>query len=347
MRLLYVGGLRSGQTSLYRYRALQRLGQDLIPFDMNDHALRPGKLNAIADRFPMGPLIVSVNIELLKTVRRQKPEVIWFDRAMRFTPRTIRKIKSEGIFTISYNQDPAFYRNPQTPHFFYQHHKILKMLDLHCLFRGPDLPRYEALGVQFIQTQFSYDSEQQFPPPEGWSDQDRTREVSFIGGPFDDRAQFLRQLFTAYKLPVSISGPRWHKMLSPAEQVLYQRGAMLRDHEYRENIWKSKINLSFITQNGDDVAHKAFEITACGGFLLALRSPRHLASFVEGKEAEFFSTVEECAQKCRYYLDHPAEREAIARRGCQRAHASGYDNDSQLARILQRARELRSAGKYV
>jgi len=76
---------------------------------------------------------------------------------------------------------------------------------------------------------------------------------------------------------------------------------MLKDAEYRENIWKSKINLSFITrENEEDVAHKAFEIAACGGFLLALRSPGHEACFQEGKEAEYFSSLEECAAKIRY-----------------------------------------------
>jgi spore maturation protein CgeB len=118
---------------------------------------------------------------------------------------------------------------------------------------------------------------------------------------------------------------------------------MLKDEEYRETIWKSKINLAFITElNEEDVVHKAFEIAACRGFLLAQRSPGHEACFQEGKEAEFFSSPEECATKIRYYLEHPSEREKIAMRGCERARRSGYDNDTQLSRVLDRLEELRS-----
>jgi spore maturation protein CgeB len=144
-----------------------------------------------------------------------------------------------------------------------------------------------------------------------------------------------------YGFPVTISGPGWEKVFSKIKQKRYMRGGMLRDAEYRENIWKSKINITFITRmNEEDVAHKAFEIAACGGFLLALRSPGHQACFEEGKEAEFFSSLEECADKIRYYLEHPVEREEIARRGCERAMNSGYDNDTQLLRVLERLSEM-------
>jgi spore maturation protein CgeB len=117
------------------------------------------------------------------------------------------------------------------------------------------------------------------------------------------------------------------------------------DEAYRRGIWASRINLSFVTEmNEEDVAHKAFEIAACGGFLLALRTPGHQACFEEGREAEFFSTIEECAEKARYYLEHPAEREEIARRGCERARLSGYDNDTQLNRVLEEIKKHRATG---
>jgi spore maturation protein CgeB len=113
-------------------------------------------------------------------------------------------------------------------------------------------------------------------------------------------------------------------------------GALL-GNEYREGIWRSRINLSFLTRlNEEDIAHKSVEIAACQGFLLALRCEGHQAIFEEDKEAVFFSSVEECADKCRFYLNRPDLREAIARRGRERAVRSGYDNDTQLTRILNR-----------
>ena len=87
-------------------------------------------------------------------------------------------------------------------------------------------------------------------------------------------------------------------------------------------------------KNEDDVAHKAIEIAACGQFLMAERAPGHAACFEEDREAVFFSTAEECAEKARYYLDRPVERERIAAAGRLRAERSGYSNDAQLLKVL-------------
>jgi spore maturation protein CgeB len=338
-RILYVGGLRSGQTSFYRFRALKRLQQDLIPFDLAKYSYKWNKLNALTWRFPVGPLIAGVNADLITAVRGEKPDIVWFDKPIQFTPATIRTVKELGAQTVCFNQDNPF--GPREDGGWYQFYKIYRMLDLHCLFRNADIPRYREWGLSFIKIQLSFDPEEHFPPPSGWSDADRTREVSYTGSPYEYRPQFLRSLIENFKLPVSISGPRWDRVLSKDERIRYKCGGMLRDAEYRENIWKSKINLAFITHlNEEDVVHKSFEIAACRGFLLTERSPGHQECFQEGKEAEFFSSIEECADKIRYYLDHPAEREKIAASGCERAKRSGYDNDTQLSRVLSRVEDI-------
>jgi hypothetical protein len=341
-KILYVGKLASGATSLYRYHALERLQQEVIPFNLASYTYKSGKMNALMNRFPVGPLISRVNADLVAAVEKESPDIVWFDKPIRFTPATIRRVKELGAFTICYNQDSPF--GPRNDGCWLQFYRIYRMLDLHCLFRNADVLRYKDWGLNYIKTQFSYDPVHDVPPPPGWSDADRTREVSYVGSPCEDRPRFLAALIETYKLPVAISGDEWGKAYRKSELARYVSDGMLRDAEYRKAIWRSKINLSFIRHsNEDDVAHKAFEITACRSFLLALRTPEHQAAFEEGKEAEFFSSVEECADKIRYYLDHPAEREEIAKRGCERAKRCGYDNDTQLSRILNRMEELRAA----
>ena len=132
-------------------------------------------------------------------------------------------------------------------------------------------------------------------------------------------------------------GPRWEKFLSPGTLQPLCHPWLSQRRSYREAIWQSRINLSFVTHfNEEDISHKSVEIAACQGFLLALRTEGHQALFEEDREAVFFSSLEECADKCRFYLDRPELREAIARRGCERAVRSGYDNDTQLTKILNR-----------
>jgi len=197
-----------------------------------------------------------------------------------------------------------------------------------------------------LKVQTAYEPTLQFPPPEGWSDMDRDRGVSFIGTPYDDRASFLTRLWKECGFPVVISGATlWEGALdSEALKALYHpRGELYMD-AYRENIWRSKINLSFITHsNQDEFVHKSFEIAGCGGFLLAERSAGHLARFREGEEAAFFSGFEECAAQIRRYLGDEEARTRIAAAGRARAVRDGYDNDSQVGLIVERVRAILGA----
>ena len=263
---------------------------------------------------------------------------------MHFTPATVEAIKALGARTVCYNQDNPF--GPRNDGCWMQFMRVYKLFDLHCLFRSVDVERYTNWGLPFIRIALSYDPQQHFPPPAGWSDRDRERDVSYVGSPHEQRPAFLEKLGDLLgALPgnvrLGVAGPRWEQAWPEALRARYVFGGMMKDAAYRESIWKSKVNLAFLTRmNEEDVAHKSFEIAACGQFLLAERAPGHLEAFEEGKEAAFFSSPEECAEKARYYVEHPAEREAIAAAARARALSSGYDNDSQLAKVLLRLDEL-------
>ncbi len=107
-----------------------------------------------------------------------------------------------------------------------------------------------------------------------------------------------------------------------SSQATYREGELYRE-QYREAIWRSRINLSFLTHsNQDEFVHKSFEIAGCGGFLLAERSAGHLQRFREDEEAVFFSTFDELAAKIRRYLPDEAARQRIAAAGNREPHAT-------------------------
>lgn len=248
-------------------------------------------------------------------------------------------IHAAGARIVFYLQDAPF--GPRNDGCWVQFYKTYRMADLHCLFRKADVARYSAWGLPWIETMFSFDPVLHFPAPAGFTDAERVRGVSYIGFPYEDRPAFLLKLAREYKLPVFVNGARWRRVLTPDELQFFTLGDFLGGEQYRHGIWQSKINLSFVTAtNEDDIAHKAVEIAACGSFLMALRTPGHQALFEEDREAVFFSSVEECAEKVRFYLERAELREAIAARGRERAVRSGYDNDSQLSRALNRLDEI-------
>jgi len=65
-----------------------------------------------------------------------------------------------------------------------------------------------------------------------------------------------------------------------------------------------------------------FEVPLAGGFYLVEDMPEHREFFAVGKEIETWRTVGELVEKIRYYLDHEAERRAIAEAGRRRALTS-------------------------
>jgi len=345
LKILYAAGLSAVDFSQYRVWALERLGHSVIPVNAYDYEPKNALLNKVLFRLQVGPWVDRLNRDILALAERERPDVFWADKLLALRPRTLDKLRAMGIVTVSYMIDNAF--GPRRDPGWRLYRKDIPHFDLHVVQRDKNIADYKSSGARdVLKVQTAYEPTLQFPPPEGWSDMDRDRGVSFIGTPYDDRASFLTRLWKECGFPVVISGATlWEGALdSEALKALYHpRGELYMD-AYRENIWRSKINLSFITHsNQDEFVHKSFEIAGCGGFLLAERSAGHLARFREGEEAAFFSGFEECAAQIRRYLGDEEARTRIAAAGRARAVRDGYDNDSQVGLIVERVRAILGA----
>ncbi|HEV2709666.1 MAG TPA: glycosyltransferase [Edaphobacter sp.] len=342
MKILYAAGLSPNDSSLYRLWALERLGHQVVPVNTYDYRYRNPLARKVFFRLAAGPEVTRLNRDLLRVAATEKPDLLWTDKLLSMRPETLDRMRTMGIATVSYMIDNPFGTRQDPGWRLYM--KDIPRYDLHVVQRDKNILDYRERGARdVIKIQTAYEPTIHFPPPEGWSDKDRDRGVSFIGTPYDDRADFLTRLWKEYGLPVTVSGGLVWKPALGAEAVaaIYRGHGELFQNEYREGIWKSEINLSFITHsNQDEFVHKSFEIAGCGGFLLAERSEGHRQRFREDEEAVFFTGIEECVAKIRRYLPDEAARARIAAAGHARGVRDGYHNDRQVGLIVERAERI-------
>jgi spore maturation protein CgeB len=146
-----------------------------------------------------------------------------------------------------------------------------------------------------------------------------SHEIVLIAGYNQRRQKFVDQLLD---LPIEIYG-KWlrHNRFNFA----------LRRHIRAKGAWGGALldiyNASKIVLNisGWDPARftglnlRVFDVPATGAFLLTDYSPELEEFYKVGEEIVCFSEVEELREKSLYFLQHEGQREAIARRGYERA----------------------------
>lgn len=345
MKILYAAGLSERDSSLYRLWALERLGHTVVALNAYEYQAQNALVQKVVHRLAAGPGMARMNRDLLQMAEREKPDVVWADKLLGMKPKTLDRLRGMGIVTVSYMIDNPF--GPRQDPGWRLYMKGIPHYDLHVVQRDKNIADYKARGARdVIKIQTAYEPTIHFPAPEGWGEAQRTREISFVGTPYDDRAETLKRLAAVKEFGVTISGsPRaWGKALGPEAFAEIFRGQELYLKEYREAIWGAKINLSFLTHsNQDEFVHKSFEIAGCGGFLLAERSEGHSARFVEDEEAVFFTGFDELLAKIRRWLPDEAGRARIGAAGRVRAVRDGYNNDRQMELIAERAGQILEA----
>lgn len=343
MKILYYGNMAADSSSPHRVRSLEQAGHEVVTRDSRMYWPRNLLLFKIIFRVLAGPWISRLNEDVLRMAREVRPDCLWSDKELRLRPATLQTLRAMGIISVSYVIDNPF--GPRNDAGWRLYMGCVPEFDLHCTQREVSVQEYRRRGARdVLKIQTAFDSAAHVPPPEGWSDKDRDREVSFIGTPYDDRADVLDRLSQS-GVAVVISGSEnaWRKALSPDAFLRMFREGELSGPAYTRGIWRSKINLSFLTKsNQDEVTQKSFEIVGCAGFLLAERSAGHEDRFVEGAEAAFFGSFNELVATVRRYLPDEAARQSIAEAGHRRAVKSGYDNDTQMQRVMDRVEALRS-----
>jgi len=105
--------------------------------------------------------------------------------------------------------------------------------------------------------------------------------------------------------------------------------------QYREELphvyYHSHININiYHVQCVNSTNPRNYDVLAAGGFLLSEYRPMLEEEFEIGKHLDCFRSPQELKEKVEYYLEHPEEREAIARAGQKHVLKQGtYSNRVQ------------------
>jgi spore maturation protein CgeB len=324
-------------TSVHRVRALESLGADVHVVDSAPAG--PSRLARLGARvrhqlFVRGLGVAAADtahvvVRTLDAARRRSWDIIWLEKALCIGPRELRAIRAScpRAHIIGFAADDMCLRHNQSRQFV----AALPHYDCFITTKPHAVAELEALGcARVLAVGNGFDPEAFHPRPLAAGDAERLGgDVGFIGTYESSRAELMLGLARA-GLRVRVWGDGWRSSRARHENLRVEHRPL-----YFEDFSKAcaafKINLGFLRKlNRDRTTTRSVEIPACGGFMLAERTPEHLELFEEGREAEFFASPAELLRKCRLYLADEAARRSIARRGFERCIASGYSNTARL-----------------
>jgi hypothetical protein len=119
-------------------------------------------------------------------------------------------------------------------------------------------------------------------------------------------------------------GERFHFHRDELLVRAYQGGEVYAD-DYARALTGSAIGLGLLRRVcPDQHTTRTFEIPACGSLLLADRTAEHQEFFCEGKEAEFFASIDELLDKLEFYRNNEAARQRMAAAGYSRCIEGKY-----------------------
>lgn len=342
--ILYVGEVAAGTTCAMRAVALASLGYRVDTATVIPDT-KPGLAtqvwHKVRNRLRRPADVTGVN----RRIRHQAGnyDLLWIDKGNVIAPATLVAVRSLSPrpLIIGFSPDDMEQRHCTSVTF----RATLPLYDAFITtksFNVAELSRRGCPCVVFVDN--GYDPATHRPmnvPPEMRAAHESS--IGFIGFHERERERSIARLADA-GLRVHVYGPGWEV----ARRRLPRRVRLFPGvfgHDYARAISATSINLGFLRKcNRDLQTTRSIEIPACGGFLLAERTPEHQRLFVEGEEAEFFGDDTELVQKATYYLTHAAERQTIASGGRQRCLVGRYSYAERLHDALTRIAHVMPSG---
>jgi spore maturation protein CgeB len=344
VKILFVGQVGPGQTSLMRMRALERLGHTMRGVHTGDPWTRASWLaRQIQRTLQRGPIVDDINRSVRQAAADFQPDLVWAEKQEYLRVDTIETLRRQGARLVHYTPDPYFTLPWKRTRLM---DEALKAFDVLLYCKSYERHSYEAVGRPLFYVPLGYCDEVHRPLA---SDDTRWQcAVGFLGG-WEPRRERLLRAVAAAGADLKFFGGYWDflrdgrwtprravilRQLAGGDRFVFHRderlaGAHQGDEVYADDYARAlsgaRIGLGFLRRVcPDQHTTRTFEIPACGSLLLADRTDEHQAFFAEGKEAEFFASDEELVDKVKFYTTNESARLSIAQAGYRRAVDSRY-----------------------
>ncbi len=343
MKILYVGPLVDGYTTIQRMQALKELGYSLISVNSAPtwlmQNIKPPLYYRVINKISGPPDFARANRQIIHLVRQDKFDLLWVDKGLEIKSETLRKAKelSPKITIVGYSPDDMGSRHNQSKNFL----ACLPYYDWYCTTKTYNVQELKDLGCPRVMlTGNAYDPHTHRPMDLSVEEKKRFGgPVGFIGRLEEQRAESISFL-SKHGIRVGVWGDGWKEKCKFRHRNLIIKGPSIYGDDYARTICSFDICLGFLTKRNRDLqTTRTIEIPACGAFMLAERTSEHLEIFEEGKEAEFFDSDSELFEKIKYYLKNEPERRRIAQAGRERCLRSGYSNHERLKEIMRNIEE--------
>ena len=328
-------------TNFQRFGCLRQLGVNVQAHNTGVHSASRSLFHRVrrkltGDWFSAGE-IRGYNEAVLKACVGAAPDFVWFEWPLQMEGHTLLLIHERWpqALLVCFQDDNPFGDRKHERHRWRSFIENIPLYDVHFVKRPSDVVAFSKSGAKRVLF-FQHGVYEPLFHPDNRPLNERGPiiPVSFVGTALDHRVGYIAGLIYRHKLPVQVYGARWNQTWIGWHHRKQFYG-LINSGDYMRVIWDSKISLAFVSSsNLDEYNGRTFEIPGSGGFFLAERTPKHQELYEEGKEAEFFSSTEECAEKIRFYLNHEEARRRIAAAGYERCIRSDYRLVSSVRKAL-------------
>ena len=352
MRILVAGDWYSEVHEEGVYQAYKKLGNDVYRFSWHQY-FRPDAPSSslvsrvtrfsrkLQDKFIVGPIVSTINRNLVKTVNDCNPDIISLYRGTHITKGTLHSIKKSHPSTcvICHNEDDPFTEGH--PYWLWRHFLAsIPEYDLVLAHRVRNIEQYRESGARDVKFMRSWYAPERIHPVTLSAD-DKLQfgcDVVFIGHYEDDgRIDYLEEIVkSGFKLRLFGPGKYWDPVLRQSSHLRDLAPTQLVwGDNYNKALCGAKVALCFLSKlNRDTYTRRCFEIPATETLLLSEYAEELTTLFRAGVEADFFASKEELILKLRCYVDNESLRVSVAKAGHQRVVDDGHDVVSRMKQVI-------------